>query len=549
MDTIKIVNPFLKSNKFILILYTITILLAYPLESIVIPKIFSKFFQQINLNINNNIIFEFIKYFIIFMSISSIAQLVSSKLETIIIPEFNKYVSNILFQKIIYFYENNYADLELGKLLTRINSLPSIIRELTTDLFTWIIPKVISLIIINSYFFYYNFNLGIISLIFLAFIFYYNINNYSRCINISNKRYMVYEDKSEVIQDKLSNLYSIYSSDKINDEIENYNKVTEKFKNLHNSSMSCNNNIKNNNNTLTFIFFIIMLAYIAYLYNTKNITKEDLIALYLTLNFYVPSLTTVITYLPDYTNHMGIIASVNEYIKQINIDRIIKPDIKLTKGSIIIKNLTFGYSDDKKIFNNFNLEIKQNEKVAIVGKSGNGKSTLIKLIMGYYQVPDKTIFIDDQDINLYSLNSIRMKISYINQNTKLFNMTIYENINYGNNMTKEYISMLILKYNLENIFKNLPKGFDTKVGVNGDSLSGGQKQIIQLLRCYSKNNKIIILDEPTSALDNETRLIVIQIIKDISINSTLIIITHDKNNLDLVNKVINLKDGKIINIL
>jgi ABC-type bacteriocin/lantibiotic exporter with double-glycine peptidase domain len=547
MDTLKIVNPFLKSNKFILIFYTITILLSYPLESIVIPKIFSKFFQQINLNINNNVIFEFIKYFIIFMGISSLSQVISSKLETIIIPEFNKYVSNILFQKIIYFYENNYADLELGKILARINSLPSIIRELTTDLFTWIIPKVISLIIINSYFFYYNFNLGIISLVFLAIIVYYNLSNYSKCIDISNKRYMVYEDKSEAIQDKLSNLYSIYSSDKIKDEINNYDEITEKFKKLQNSSMSCSNNIKNNNNTLTLIFFISMLAYIAYLYNIKDITKEDLIALYLTLNFYVPSLNTVITYLPDYTNHMGIITSVNDYIKQINIDRIIKPDINLTKGSIIIKNLSFGYSDDKKIFNNFNLEIKQNEKVAIVGKSGNGKSTLIKLIMGYYKVPNNTIFIDDQDINSYSLSSIRMKISYINQNTKLFNMTIYENIKYGNDMTTEYISTLILKYNLQNIFKNLPKGFDTNVGVNGDSLSGGQKQIIQLLRCYSKNNKIIILDEPTSALDNETRLVVLQIIKDISINSTLIIITHDENNLDLVNKIINLKDGKIIN--
>lgn len=547
MDTLKIVNPFLKSNKFILIFYTITILLSYPLESIVIPKIFSKFFQQINLNINNNVILEFIKYFIIFMGISSLSQLISSKLETIIIPEFNKYVSNILFQKIIYFYENNYADLELGKILARINSLPSIIRELTTDLFTWIIPKVISLIIINTYFFYYNFNLGIISLIFLGIIVYYNLSNYSRCIDISNKRYMVYEDKSEAVQDKLSNLYSIYSSDKIKDEINSYDKITEKFKKLQNSSMSCSNTIKNNNNTLTLIFFISMLAYIAYLYNVKNITKEDLIALYLTLNFYVPSLNTVITYLPDYTNHMGIITSVNDYIKQINIDRIIKPDINLTKGSIIIKNLSFGYSDDKKIFNNFNLKIKQNEKVAIVGKSGNGKSTLIKLIMGYYKVPNNTIFIDDQDINSYSLSSIRMKISYINQNTKLFNMTIYENIKYGNDMTTEYISTLILKYNLQNIFKNLPKGFDTNVGVNGDSLSGGQKQIIQLLRCYSKNNKIIILDEPTSALDNETRLIVLQIIKDISINSTLIIITHDENNLDLVNKIITLKDGKIIN--
>jgi subfamily B ATP-binding cassette protein MsbA len=140
-----------------------------------------------------------------------------------------------------------------------------------------------------------------------------------------------------------------------------------------------------------------------------------------------------------------------------------------------------------------------------------------------------------------------MKISYINQNTKLFNKTIFENIQYGNNMSIDFINKLIIKYNLQNIFKNLSKDFYTNVGVNGDSISGGQKQIIQLLRSYTKNNKIIILDEPTSALDNETRLAVLKIIKDISINSTLIIITHDENNLDIVNKILNLKDGKIIN--
>jgi len=547
MDTLKIVKPFLKSNKFILIFYIITILLSYPLESIVIPKIFSKFFKEINLNINNNIIFEFIKYFLLFMSISSISQIISSKLETIIIPEFNKFVSNLLFKKILYFYENNYADLELGKILVRINSLPSIIRELTTDLFTWLVPKAITLIIINLYFFYYNFNLGIISLVFLILIFWYNIYNYSDCIDISNKRYMVYEDKSEAIQDKLSNLYSIYSSDKINDEIKSYNDITEKFKKLQTNAMLCSNTIKNNNSIFTLIFFIIMLAFSASLYNNNSITKETLIALYLTLNFYIPSLTTLITYLPDYTNHMGIITSVNDYIKQINIDRIIKPDINLLNGSIIIKNLTFGYSNEKKIFNDFNLEIKPNEKIAIVGKSGNGKSTLIKLIMGYYKVPDNTIFIDDQDINQYSLSSLRTKISYINQNTKLFNKTIFENIQYGNNMSIDFINTLIIKYDLQNIFKNLPKAFDTNVGVNGDSLSGGQKQIIQLLRSYTKSNKIMILDEPTSALDDETRLAVLKIIKDISINSTLIIITHDVNNLDIVDKILNLQDGKIIN--
>jgi ABC-type bacteriocin/lantibiotic exporter with double-glycine peptidase domain len=289
-----------------------------------------------------------------------------------------------------------------------------------------------------------------------------------------------------------------------------------------------------------------MIAYIAYLYKQGKFSKDTVIALFLTLNFYIPSLNTVITYLPDYTNHMGIISSVNDYIKLINIDRVEKPEINLTLGKINIKNLTFGYTDNKKIFENFNLTINSNDKVAIVGPSGNGKSTLIKLIMGYYKIPNGTIFIDDQDINNFSLSSLRKQVSYINQNTKLFNKTIIENIQYGNDLSTEQINLLIDKYALQNIFKNLPNGFNTNVGVNGDSLSGGQKQIIQLLRTYNKKNKIVILDEPTSALDNESRLAVTKIISDISLNTTLIIITHDEQNLNLVNKIIKIKEGKII---
>ncbi len=547
METIKIAYPFIRSNKLLLLFYTITLLLAYPLESLVIPQIFSIFFKELNSGITNELIYKFIFYFSIFMGISNIAQTISSRLETIIIPSFNKHISNFLFQKILYFYENNYADLELGKIITRINSLPSVIREVTTDLFTWIIPKIISLIIINIYFFYLDYKLGLISVLFLFLIFYYKFYFYDVCIKLSNQRYMLFENKSEDIQDKLSNLYSIYASNKINDEIKSYDNVSEKFRIYQKKSLKCSSKIKNNNNLFTIIFFIFMITFISLLYKNGKITKETVISVFLTLNFYIPSLNTIVTYLPDYTNHMGIISNVNDYIKLINIDKIEKPSIKIENGKINIKNLTFGYTEDKKIFTNFNLNIDGNDKIGIIGPSGNGKSTIIKLIMGYYKVPNNTIFIDDQDINNYSLSSLRKQISYINQNTKLFNKTIIENIQYGNNLTQEQVHELFDKYTLHNIFKNLPNGLNTNVGVNGDSLSGGQKQLIQLLRSYNKNNKILILDEPTSALDDETRKAVLQIITDISKNSTLIIITHDNKNLNLVNKIVKLKEGKIVN--
>jgi ABC-type multidrug transport system fused ATPase/permease subunit len=546
MDTLKIIEPFFYENKKILIVYTIFVLLSYPLESVIIPKMFSKFFKTIESGLTNERLLDFFKNFILLMTFTNIAQLVCSKLDTIIIPKINQYTTNKLFEKILTFYENNYADLELGKIVSRINSLPSILRELTTDLFNWIIPKLFTIIIINLYFTYHNKILGLISFIFLFGILYYNYNKYIDCIELSNKRYLSYEEKAESVQDKLSNLYAIYSSSKINYEINDFKTVTHKFKNNQENAMLCSNNIKNTNNLLTLVFFMIMLFYTAELMKQNIIDQEKLVSIYMMLIFYVPCLNTIITYLPDYTNHMGIISSVNEYMKLINVDKIEKENININQGEINIKNLSFGYSNDKKIFDNFNLYIKPKSKIAIVGPSGNGKSTLIKLIMGYFKINNESIFIDGQDINKYNLGSLRSQISYINQNTKLFNKTIYENIQYGNNMSKDDINNLIKKYELEQIFKNISDGFDTNVGVNGDSLSGGQKQLIQLLRCYNKNNKIIILDEPTSALDSVTKKAVINIIKDISKDATLIIITHDATNLELINESIKIVNGKIM---
>lgn len=550
MGSFKLIKPFMNKYKFYLILYTICICLTYPLESIVIPKLFSSFFENIkNMNIDNEnkMFMNFFKKLIMFMIIVGSAQAVVSKLDIFLIPELNEIVSNVFFEKILYYYENNYADLELGKLLTRINGLPSVLREITTDLFNWVLPKIITIVIINIYFFSIDKILGLMSFIIILLILYINYASFKPCVKISNNRYETYENKSEILQDKLSNLFSVYSSGSINEEINSFKEITNDFKSIHKSSLMCSHNIKNINGLIITITFICICIYTTYLYKQNIISKEKIITIFMILIFYIPCLNTIVTYLPDYTNHLGIIASVNDYIDEIYIESNKKPDIVIKHGNISIKNLTFGYTKNNNIFNDFNLNIDSNDKIAIIGPSGNGKSTLIKLIMGYYVVPKNIIYIDNQDINNYNLSSLRKQVTYINQNTKLFNKTIFENIKYGNsNITNDDIMNVYDKFNLDRIYKNLSNQFNTNVGVNGDSISGGQKQIILLLRNYFKQNKIVILDEPTSALDNDTRLTVMQLIKEISKNSTLIIITHDLNNLTIVNKKINLLNGKIV---
>ena len=365
------------------------------------------------------------------------------------------------------------------------------------------------------------------------------------CINLSNDRYNLYEYKTENIQDKLSNLYSIYSSGNSQKEIDNYKIINKQFKDTQHSSLKCINNIKIINTIGISILFLLLCTVTVYIYKQNKIQSEELVSIFMTLLFYMQGLNTIANFLPDYATHLGILKSINDYITEINYEESLKPDIILDKGIIQINNLNFKYSNGKVIFNNFNLLINDNDKIAIVGTSGNGKSTLIKLIMGYYKIDDNTIIINNQDINKYNLKSLRKQISYINQNTKLFNISIYDNIKYGNTLTNKEIDDIFIKYNLDSVFNNMNK--NTFVGVNGDELSGGQKQIILLLRIYNKNSKIIILDEPTSALDVKTKNIFLNLIKEISSNSTLIIITHDESNIELVNKIIKIQNGIIVN--
>jgi len=265
---------------------------------------------------------------------------------------------------------------------------------------------------------------------------------------------------------------------------------------------------------------------------------------------------TIYSSLPELVTYYGTLNSIDYFIEDLyKVDsKINKNQIKnsnnnvniINQGSVEIKNLSFGYKNNHKLFNNFNLLIPSNQKIAIIGNSGNGKSTLIKLIMGYYNLPLNTILIDGKDINSYNLNNLRTKISYVNQNTKLFNLSLLENIQYGNDLCREEIVNLCNKVDINNIFKNLKEGLDTNVGIEGNNLSGGQKQMVHILRAICKKNKIVILDEPTAAIDVENKKNVINAIIELSKNSTLILITHDKSLLNIVDRVLTIDSGIII---
>ena len=181
--------------------------------------------------------------------------------------------------------------------------------------------------------------------------------------------------------------------------------------------------------------------------------------------------------------------------------------IVLKFGNISFKDVSFFYKSnlENKVLQNININITGGKMTALVGHSGSGKSTLLNMIPRIYDPIDGKIEIDDQDLKKVDLNSLRKQISIVDQNTTLFDDTIFNNIKYASpKASNEEIYNAAKLSMCEGFIKKLPNGFDTIIGENGTKLSGGEKQRLSIARAFLKNSKIILLDEATSSLDSET---------------------------------------------
>lgn len=218
---------------------------------------------------------------------------------------------------------------------------------------------------------------------------------------------------------------------------------------------------------------------------------------------------------------------------------------------IVFDQVGFNYSEssDKKILKNISFNIKNGEKIAIVGESGVGKTTIFKLLMRFYDCCEGNIFINSINIKELSIKNLREKFSYIPQNSIIFSDSIFENIRYGNrNITKEEVQNLIDKNSAFNFINNFDQGIDSFVGNKGVKLSAGETQRIALARAIIKDSKIILLDEATSALDNKNEQDIVKIINQVALDKTVIVIAHRLSSIVNCDKIIFIKDGKVAEI-
>ena len=461
-------------------------------------------------------------------------------------PYISEKLFNNLNKKAYPFFIDNYSG-KIASSINEINDETQALNEKITSKFISILTSMISSLIIL-----YTID---VKIFIVAFILFFGII-ITRSIYFS-KRFLPAVKKAQeynreyngILNDAVLNFTSL----KIYSAIESFSKTLKGKK--EDANLYRNNASKKEftygavANGIYIIVFTILMLYSVKMYSNNLMSLGNLI-------FFINAMITLKSQTTSFTwayIHIGetLVKIKNSYQLLYENNNIIednKDDINITNGNVEFRNVFFKYNK-KYIFEDFNLNIENKEKIGVIGISGSGKTTLVNLLFKFYSPENGKILIDDKDIQNYNTKSLYNNLTYVPQETILLHTSIYDNIKIAKpSASKEEIINAAKRAELHEFIESLEDKYDTIVGERGIKLSGGQRQRIALARIFLRDSKIVIFDEATSSLDNNTEFKIQKNIHKYFRNQTIICIAHRLSTLKDMDKIIVIDKGKIIDV-
>lgn len=442
------------------------------------------------------------------------------------------------------FFTDNYT----GKIATAITQITNQVTELNTQITAEFISLLTSMVSSLIVLYTINLNIFIVATVLFSGIIITRIIYF-------NKSYLPFISKAEV--------YDREYSGTLNDAILNFSSLklynaTESFAHKLKLKQQIVNVFRNKASKREFsygamanvayvITFGILMVYAVNLYGSNAMTLGNLV-FFLNAMISIKSKSTLFAW--SYI-HIGeiMVKLKNSYellYKDNNVLDDQKESIDITTGNVSFENVSFRYNKNY-VFENFNLTIKDKQKVGIIGVSGSGKTTLVNLLFKFYSPEKGRILIDGKDISNYNTNSLYGNLTYVPQETILLHSSIYDNIKLAKpTATAEEIYHAAKKAELHDFIESLENKYNTIVGERGIKLSGGQRQRIALARIFLRDSKIVIFDEATSSLDNNTEFKIQKNIHKYFKNQTIICIAHRLSTLKDMDTIYVIEKGKIV---
>jgi subfamily B ATP-binding cassette protein MsbA len=508
-------------------------------------------FDRVFVDKNKDVLFFIAGQIIIAFGAKGAAQYLQSVSMTKLGANFTKRLQCDLYDKLIaqdieFFNKNN-----SGKLLVYFMGDLNIIRDTLINSITTLVRDVCSVVFLIVLMFWKSFDMAVAMFILFPIGFY-------PIVYFGKKIKQIFHSQ----QNSFGNLYRILTQSFQGIKIlKSYSMETFESEKVRDSANTIENieiKMSKNNNILSPLmeFFGGVAAAGALAYGGYRIVRGTLT----TGDFVVFLLAIVAAYQPmkslanlNSRIQMGIGAITRVFAVMDKMPKIIdKPGariFKVKKGIIKIEKVKFSYVDGVEILHDIDLEVKEGEKIAIVGGAGSGKSTLINLILRFYDVHGGSIKIDGEDIRDLTIKSLRDNIAFVSQDVVLFDDTIKKNILMGkHNATDEEIIRAAKNAGAHNFIINRNLGYDNIVGEKGGNLSGGQKQMISIARAMLKDAQILLLDEATSALDSESERIVQKSLERLMKGRTSIVVAHRLSTIINSDKIYVFESGNIVEI-
>lgn len=440
-----------------------------------------------------------------------------------------------------------FEDKALGNIMSILNDDINQLERFLNDGVNQILQILVSTVIITGIFFLISTKVALLTFIPIPLIlicsFYFRNKLAPRYLAVRNKAGLV----NSKLNNNLSGIATIKSFVSEQHETRILSDLSSKYNSANKKAIILSSAITPIIRMTIMIGFLISLIYGGIL----TVNGAISVASYSILIFLSQRLLWPLTYLASVIDtYQRSMASINRVMGLLNTTiNIIDGSTKLDnncKGAIQFDNVSFAYSNRKNALSKLSFAVSPGETIAFVGSTGSGKSTIVKLLMRFYDIKTGSILVDYTNINQYSLSSLRQQIGLVSQETFLIDGTIAENISYGTfNASMEEIEEVAKITRIDGFIKNLPEGYQTQIGERGQKLSGGQRQRIALARAIIKDPAILILDEATSALDNKTESLIQEALELIKQGRTTIIIAHRLSTIINADKIYVLSNGRI----
>lgn len=538
----KIIWHYLKDDKMKLFFYICLTILT------ILPSVFTAYFWGLALEaLTNSDLRLFIIYLVVytacFILFYSVMMIPKNFLYNHLEIKFMKNVSVDLYKKIDTLPAKAFEEIGVGEFINRLSTDP----DRVIDLLSKLIVMICRMIVVLGIFFVCFFTSWILGLEILIFGLMMGFISYKFFPKIKNEQEKIKKESDKYVKAATENITGIreIKSLGIKDNIEKgIVKILDKLY-KHNMKIKKSETIYYSlNNLLYFVlqFVIIMTCGILFIKGKLSYS------LFIMIEAYIWRIDDVVESLSDFgVNYNKVVVSLHRIDEIIN-NRLYESEnfgnvtLDTPKGKVEFKDVTFKYAEDEdNTLNSLSLTIHPQKKVAIVGRSGNGKSTLFNLLLRYFDVSNGELLIDGIDIKDLSEESLRNTISIIRQSPFLFNMSILDNFKLvKEDITLEEVREVCKKAYIDDYVMSLPLQYDTVIGEGGINLSGGQKQRLAIARTLLLNTKIILFDEATSALDNESQEYIKKTIDYLVKDHTVIIVAH---------RLSTIIDADVINVI